>query len=62
MNTNLKLSNRYTAKFKNCIFVSQRVSELSRCIDMDLKPTLEELVDCFLNKEDIEKIVKAPVI
>ena len=27
---------------------------------MDLKPTLEELVDCFLNKEDVDKIVKAP--
>jgi len=39
----------------------KRVSELSRCIDMDLKPSLDELLDCFLNKEDVEKIVKAPV-
>lgn len=40
---------------------SIRVSELSRCIDMDLKPTLDELLDTFINKEDVEKIVRAPV-
>jgi hypothetical protein len=28
---------------------------------MDLKPTLEELMDSFINKEDVEKLVKAPV-
>jgi hypothetical protein len=28
---------------------------------MDLKPTIDELIDTFLNKEDVEKMVKAPV-
>jgi hypothetical protein len=34
---------------------------LALCIDMDLKPTIDELVDTFLNKDDVEKMVKAPV-
>ena len=37
------------------------MSELALCIDMDLKPTIDELIDTFLNKEDVEKMVKAPV-
>jgi hypothetical protein len=28
---------------------------------MDLKPTLEELLDVFFNKEEVEKIVRLPV-
>lgn len=28
---------------------------------MDLKPNQEELVDCFLNKDEIEKLIKMPV-
>ena len=28
---------------------------------MDLRPNQEELVDTFLNKEDVEKIIKMPV-
>lgn len=39
-----------------------RVNDLSRCIDMDLKPTVEELLDTFLNKEEVEKILRTPVI
>lgn len=27
---------------------------------MDLKPTIDELLDTFLNKDDVEKMVKAP--
>ena len=38
-----------------------RVAELSRCIDMDIKPNRDELVESFLNKEEIERIVKIPV-
>ena len=28
---------------------------------MDLKPNQEELIECFLNKEEIEKLIKMPV-
>lgn len=28
---------------------------------MDIKPNLEELLDTFLNKEEVEKLVKTPV-
>ena len=28
---------------------------------MDLKPSLEELLDVFFNKEEVEKIVRTPV-
>jgi hypothetical protein len=28
---------------------------------MDLKPTMEELLNTFINKEEVEKIVKTPV-
>jgi hypothetical protein len=38
-----------------------RVSELSRCIDMDLRPTQEELLDTFINREEVEKLVRTPV-
>ncbi len=38
------------------------MSELSRCIDMDLRPSQDELLDTFINKEEVEKIVKTPVI
>ena len=34
---------------------------MSKCVEMDLKPTLDELLDTFLNREDVEKLVKAPV-
>jgi hypothetical protein len=38
------------------------VSELSRCVDMDIKPSLAELLDTFLNKDEVEKLIKSPVI
>jgi hypothetical protein len=28
---------------------------------MDLKPSMEELLDVFFNKEEVEKLVKTPV-
>ncbi len=37
-----------------------RVSDLALCLDMDLKPNQEELVDTFLNKEEIEKLIRMP--
>ena len=47
--------------FKFFLLKIKRVSELSRCIDMDLKPSQEELMETFTNKDEIEKIVKTPV-
>lgn len=46
---------------KNIKIISNRVSELALCIDMDLKPTIDELLDTFLNKDDVDKMVRAPV-
>jgi hypothetical protein len=28
---------------------------------MDLKPTQEELIETFLNKEEVEKLIQMPV-
>lgn len=33
---------------------------MSKCIDMDLKPSLEELLDTFINKEEVENLVRSP--
>ena len=39
-----------------------RVAELARNMDMDMNPTKEQLLSTFINREEIEKLVKTPVI
>lgn len=33
---------------------------MSKCVDMDLKPSLDELLDTFINKDEVESIVRSP--
>lgn len=47
----------------DCLFILLffRVAELSKCVDMELKPTDDELIETFLNKQEILKLIKEPV-
>ncbi len=38
-----------------------KVASLSNTIAVEQKPTINQLLEVFLNKDDIEKIIKTPV-
>jgi hypothetical protein len=42
-------------------FLSKRVASLSNTVAIEQKPTERQLLEVFLNKDDIEKIITTPV-
>jgi hypothetical protein len=42
-------------------FLLKRVASLSNTIAIEQKPTERQLLEVFLNKDDIEKIITTPV-
>jgi hypothetical protein len=48
-------------KFFEILFNLNRVAELAQSIEIQRKPTLEELLSTIINRDEIEKFIQQPV-
>jgi hypothetical protein len=48
-------------KFFEILFNLNRVAELAQSIEIQRKPTLEELLSTIINRDEIEKLIQQPV-
>ena len=48
-------------QFFEILFNLNRVAELAQSIEIERKPTLEELLSTIINRDEIEKLIQQPV-